>query len=490
MDDKKTILVVDDTPANIDILIDLLSDDYDIEVATNGNEALESVSEHIPDLILLDIMMPGMDGYEVCTILKQREDTKSVPVVFISAMSEISDEVKGFQVGAIDYITKPFSPMVVIHRVRAILKLEQKTKELASLAQKLSKYLSPQVYVSIFRGEQDVVIESKRKKMTIFFSDIVNFTSTTEGMETEDLTDLLNSYLDEMSRIAIKHGGTIDKFIGDAILIFFGDPLSQGVKEDAAACVAMGIEMRERLKELREKWYSYGIQNPFQVRMGMSTGFCTVGNFGSKNRMDYTIIGNQVNIASRLESNAKPGQILISHETWSLINDKITCITEGPIHVKGITHPIETYQVMDFSENISTNEIAIVAEQFIEPFLSISTDSTVKDIYLLFSENSNVDYIVVTNNGIPRGLIFRTTLFKLFEDDIIKSEIMKKKISEISITSTLIVDKRWPVNEIKSRLLLLDKESLYYPIIVTEREEVIGIIPPYKLYKYLLGDVK
>lgn len=153
--------------------------------------------------------------------------------------------------------------------------------------------------------------------MTIFFSDIVNFTSTTEGMETEDLTDLLNSYLEEMSRIAIKYGGTIDKFIGDAILIFFGDPLSQGVKEDAKACASMAIEMRDRLKELQEKWYSFGIQNPFQVRAGITTGYCTVGNFGSKSRMDYTIIGNQVNIASRLESNAKPDQILISHETFS-----------------------------------------------------------------------------------------------------------------------------------------------------------------------------
>lgn len=164
MTKRKTVLVVDDTPTNIDILIDILGDDYDIEVATNGLEALESVEEEAPDLILLDIMMPGMDGYEVCEKLKSQEHTRSIPVIFISAMSEIADEVKGFKAGAVDYITKPFSPLVIKHRVAAILKLEEKTNELSNLAQKLSKYLSPQVYVSIFRGERDVAIESKRKK--------------------------------------------------------------------------------------------------------------------------------------------------------------------------------------------------------------------------------------------------------------------------------------------------------------------------------------
>ncbi len=205
---RKSVLIVDDTPTNIDILIEILAEDYEVAVATDGDSALESVDESKPDLILLDIMMPGMDGYQVCSILKKHESTRDIPVVFITAMNDIKDEIKGFEVGAVDYITKPFSPPVVQRRVKSILKLEDKTRELENLSNKLSKYLSPQVYVSIFRGEQDVVIESTRKKLTIFFSDIVNFTSTTKGMEAEDLSALLNSYLEEMSQIALKHGGT------------------------------------------------------------------------------------------------------------------------------------------------------------------------------------------------------------------------------------------------------------------------------------------
>jgi len=363
----KSVLVVDDTPANIDILLDILSDDYDVSVATDGESALESVEESLPDIILLDIMMPGMDGYEVCSRLKKGEATKDVPVIFITAMNDIKDEIKGFEVGAIDYITKPFSPPVVQRRVESALEIEDKKKEMATLAKKLSKYLAPQVYVSIFRGEQEVAIASQRKKLTIFFSDIVNFTSTTDGMEAEDLTDLLNSYLEEMSKIALKHGGTIDKFIGDAILIFFGDPLSRGLEEDAQACVAMAIEMRERLKELQKNWYTFGIQNPFEVRMGISTGYCTVGNFGSKSRMDYTIIGNQVNTASRLESSAKPGQIIISHETWSLVKDKIACLKSGLINVKGIHHPIQTYIVNNFHDEVVKGRVRVRGERPLVP---------------------------------------------------------------------------------------------------------------------------
>lgn len=490
MDKRKTVLVVDDTPANIDILIDILSDNYDIEVATDGHGALESVIENIPDLILLDVMMPGMDGYEVCETLKKEERTKSIPIIFISALSEITDEVRGFKAGAIDYISKPFSPLIVKHRVDAILKLEEKTHELSSLAHKLSKYLSPQVYVSIFRGEQDVVIESKRKKMTIFFSDIVNFTSTTEGMETEDLTDLLNSYLEEMSRIAIKYGGTIDKFIGDAILIFFGDPLSLGIKDDAKSCVSMAIEMRERLKELQEKWYSFGIQNPFKVRAGITTGYCTVGNFGSKNRMDYTIIGNQVNIASRLESYAKPDQILISHETWSLINDEIKCLKEGQIRVKGINYPIETYQVMDFIKNVTENSYITTAEQYMEKVITIDEKMTVLDLYALFEADKELNEIVITNNNLPLGIIYKSQLLNLFKDDYIKSDLMKKEISVIQYVKTIIVDKLWPIKEVLERFILRDKKELYDPVLVTDEDKLAGIIPAYKLLKnYLGGDL-
>ncbi|MCP4137495.1 MAG: HAMP domain-containing protein [bacterium] len=231
-------------------------------------------------------------------------------------------------------------------------KLNESNGILQGLSDKLSRYLSPQIKEQIFAGKQDVTITSSRKKLTVFFSDIRNFTQTTERLETESLTELLNNYLDEMSHIALKHGGTIDKFIGDAILAFFGDPESRGHENDALAAVSMAIEMRERLTVLQKKWFETGQAEPFHVRMGLNTGFCTVGNFGSNERMDYTIIGGQVNLASRLESSAEPNTILISHETYSLIKDQIYCVKGDTITVKGISYPIITYKVINFRDKL------------------------------------------------------------------------------------------------------------------------------------------
>ena len=219
-------------------------------------------------------------------------------------------------------------------------------KKIEELTNKLSKYLSPQVYQSIFSGKQNVKIEAYRKKLTVFFSDIKGFTEITDRLEPEVLSSLLNSYLNEMSKIALKFGGTIDKFIGDAILIFFGDPESKGDKEDAKACVLMALEMRERMKYLRKLWEDQGISNPLDIRIGINTGYCNVGNFGSEDRLDYTIIGGEVNLASRLESSAEIGQILISHETYALIKKDIICEKKDEINVKGIAHKIQTYQVI------------------------------------------------------------------------------------------------------------------------------------------------
>ena len=223
--------------------------------------------------------------------------------------------------------------------------LAGKTSALEQLSNQLAKYLSPQVYNSIFTGKQEVKIDSNRKKLTVFFSDIVGFTETTDRLESEELTNLLNEYLTEMSNIALDHGATIDKYVGDAILIFFGDPETKGVKEDALSCVKMAVAMREKLTELQEKWRSAGIATPLRCRMGIHTDYCTVGNFGSEDRMDYTIIGRGVNIASRLESKAEPGDILISYETFSHVNDEIVCDQKGELTVKGIAYPIATYKV-------------------------------------------------------------------------------------------------------------------------------------------------
>ena len=229
--------------------------------------------------------------------------------------------------------------------------LSIKTKALEQLSSQLAKYLSPQVYESIFTGRSNVTVASRRKKLTIFFSDLEGFTETTERLESEDLTQLLNHYLTEMSKIALQFGGTIDKYVGDAILIFFGDPETKGVKTDAVACVKMAIAMRQKMRELDSLWRASGIEKPPRCRTGINTGFCTVGNFGSEDRMDYTIIGSGVNLASRLEQMAPPGEILISYETYALVKDEVCCEERGHLTVKGISHPVATYQVIDVYDN-------------------------------------------------------------------------------------------------------------------------------------------
>jgi class 3 adenylate cyclase/HAMP domain-containing protein len=235
-----------------------------------------------------------------------------------------------------------------------ITELKQREEELATksnaleqISNQLAKYLAPQIYESLFSGGQEVKLSSRRRKLTVFFSDIAGFTETADRLESEDLTQLLNHYLTEMSRIALAHGATIDKYVGDAIVIFFGDPETRGVKEDALACVRMAIAMRERMLALETIWRDSGIENPLKCRMGINTGFCTVGNFGSEDRMDYTIIGGGVNLASRLESAATPGEILVSYETHALVRDEIRCEERGEIDVKGIAYPVATYVILD-----------------------------------------------------------------------------------------------------------------------------------------------
>ncbi len=225
------------------------------------------------------------------------------------------------------------------------LELERTNAFLAAVAKKIAKYLPPQLLRGIFSGQKDVLVATERKKLTIFFSDVVDFTATTERLQPEELTALLNEYLTEMASIAAAHGGTVNKFVGDSILVFFGDPESRGVVEDAAACLAMAFDMQRRLAELNGKWRSRGIEEPFRARMGITTGFCNVGNFGSDDRMDYTIIGAEVNLAARLQSIAQAGGIVLSYETFVLVRDRVRARSLEPITLKGISHPVVPYAV-------------------------------------------------------------------------------------------------------------------------------------------------
>jgi len=218
------------------------------------------------------------------------------------------------------------------------------SQEIRMRAFKLARYVSPQVWQSIITGKE-IRLQTQRKKLTIFFSDIKGFTELSEETDADTLTELLNTYLTEMSKIAERYGATIDKFIGDAIMIFFGDPNSEGTQQDAINCLRMSIEMRKRMKQLQNQWRSQGIKQHLEIRMGINTGYCTVGTFGTDARSDYTLLGQEVNLASRLESVAQPGEILISESTHALVRNSVIAQNKGQIRVKGISKPVRVYQV-------------------------------------------------------------------------------------------------------------------------------------------------
>lgn len=223
---------------------------------------------------------------------------------------------------------------------------QSKTQQMEDVSGQLAKYLSPQIYESIFSGKQNVEVKSYRKKITVFFSDIVNFTAISDKLESEELTALLNFYLNEMSQIALKHGATIDKYIGDAIMIFFGDPESFGIEEDARRCVAMAVEMQQGMAELWGYWSKhFGLKKDLEIRVGINTGYCTVGNFGSEDRLDYTVVGAAVNLASRLESAAMPSGILVSEETYFQVKDYFSFDAPQQLELKGLERGVIAYEV-------------------------------------------------------------------------------------------------------------------------------------------------
>ncbi|MEY5026802.1 MAG: hypothetical protein RLZZ244_2330 [Verrucomicrobiota bacterium] len=343
---KKTVLIVDDAPENITVLKEVLAGLYRIRVATSGERALEICREESkPDLVLLDVMMPGLDGYAVCRSLKRDPSTSHVPVIFITALKELRDEERGLAVGAVDYITKPINAAIVRQRVRTHLELQSKRQALEDLSRKYALYLSPELAEEIRRGNNQATVSASRKEITVFFSDLEGFTKKAEAMSPEDLGFALNHYFQSMARIVARHHGTLDKYIGDAVMVFFGDPISRGVKEDAVACVEMALEMQREMAQVEAEWRWRGIEETLRVRMGIATGPCAVGNFGSAEQLTYTILGNTVNLAARLESVGEPGSVVVSESTWRLVSERFEGRALEPVQLKGFSEPMRAYAV-------------------------------------------------------------------------------------------------------------------------------------------------
>ena len=264
--------------------------------------------------------------------------------------------------------------------------LQETNEKVNSFLNQMKKYLSPQLFELITgSSNSDEKISFERKRLTVFFSDIVGFTDITDSVDPEVLSDCLNVYLDEMSQIAVKYGATVDKFIGDAIMIFFGAPKFENDEKHAVDCVSMAIEMMNKVVDVNVYWKKSGIASPLKIRVGINTGFCTVGNFGSQERTDYTIIGGAVNLASRLESSAKAGTIVVSDSTKMLIENVIKTEKMGDITVKGIHKPVTIHQVIgkrtrDGGATTMNPFISVREDGFVIPYIEYSKSEKVESI--------------------------------------------------------------------------------------------------------------
>jgi len=233
-------------------------------------------------------------------------------------------------------------------------------KRLNGIMDRLSRYVSPPLRKKIVSGKERVELnKTRRVKLSIFYSDIIDFSAHSANMEGEALSTILNSYLCAMTEIVNRYGGTLDKYIGDAIMVFFGDPDFTDDTDHAIRCVQMALKMREKMTELQEDWFRLGYSDPLHIRMGISTGYVSVGNFGSDERMDYTIIGSPVNLASRLETAAGADQILISHDTWGLVKNHFRCSPAKKLKLKGFAKAQLAYEVHGWCEEKAANEIVI-----------------------------------------------------------------------------------------------------------------------------------
>ena len=290
--------------------------------------------------------------------IKIKDEVRYFSLLSTKTKSAITDSLNGVQGQLIDrtaeIILKKENEKLISLNQEAYDSLKEKNTRLEEISNRLAKYLSPQIYKNIFEAESEQMSDYKRKKITVFFSDIKGFTDLSDSLDPDLLAELINEYLSAMTDIALKHGGTIDKFIGDAILVFFGDPESDGLKKDASKCLSMAIAMQNKVAELDRNWREdRGIIDGLKVRMGISTGYCTVGNFGSVQRVDYTVLGSTVNLASRLESICQPRKILVAPETKALLEKEFKFEAQEAVELKGFNKPVVPFQYVDLKKTAS-----------------------------------------------------------------------------------------------------------------------------------------
>jgi len=356
----ETILVVDDVPVNVKLLADLLTiKGYAVVTAANGAEALVKVEKDRPGLVLLDVMMPGMSGYDVCRKIRENPATTMLPIIMVTALDPTQERVKGIEAGADDFLSKPINQPELLARVKSLLRIKVLHDELAdwnrTLAQRveqqlaqldrlerLKRFFSPQLAELIVSGETEDPLKSHRREITVVFLDLRGFTAFAETSEPEEVMGVLREYHAVMGRLILAHEGTLERFTGDGMMIFFNDPVP--VADAAERAVRMAAAMRGEVDELLVKWRKRGYELDFGV--GIAQGYATIGAIGFEGRMDYGAIGTVTNMAARLCGEAKPRQILISQRVLGAVEALVEVEDLGSLTLKGFSKPVPAFNVL------------------------------------------------------------------------------------------------------------------------------------------------
>jgi adenylate cyclase len=353
------VMIVDDTPVNLKLLADLLTaKGYAVVTAVSGPDALAKIQTEPPDLVLLDVMMPGMSGYDVCRKLREDAATAMLPVVMVTALDPAQERVKGIEAGADDFLTKPIHQAELLARVRSLLRVKTLWNQLAELNRtlearvaeqvaqlerlgRLKRFFSPHLAEAIVAGGADDPLKSHRREITVVFLDLRGFTAFAETVEPEEVMSVLREYHAAMGRLVLEHEGTLERFTGDGMMIFFNDPTP--VPNPAERAVRMALAMRARVDELARTWKKQGYELDFGV--GIAQGYATIGAIGFEGRVDYGAIGNVTNLAARLCGEAQPNQILVSRRLYGTLDAVITAEPVGELALKGFSRPVTAFNV-------------------------------------------------------------------------------------------------------------------------------------------------
>ncbi|HYG71646.1 MAG TPA: response regulator [Actinomycetota bacterium] len=375
MNDRASILVVDDDPVmRLMLTAALERDGHRVSTADDGPSALDHLRSEPVDVVLLDVVMPEMDGFAVLEHVKAHADLRHIPVVMVTSMDDTGSAVRGIELGADDYLAKPVDPTLLGARIRAgLTKKRLRDLEIEHLAEvarlnaqlearveeqmgelvrtgELKRFLPAQVAEALLAGHLSATDGVERRKLTLLFADMVGFTDLSDSLEPEELSEVLNEYLREMAAVAVAYRGTLSNYIGDAVMVIFGAPESAAEQDQAWWAIQTAFGMRERAEALSERVRDRGIPADLRVRIGINTGRCTVGMYGSDILRAYKAIGFAANIAARLQAHADAGGVLVGFRTYALVKDRVEARPLEPLAVKGAARPVEAWEILAIDE--------------------------------------------------------------------------------------------------------------------------------------------